>query len=94
VLLAALCRARGIPARVAIGLVYVPQAQGFGYHMWNEVWLDGRWTGLDSTLDRPAIGAAHLKLVHSSLQGTTGFSTFLSLTQVIGQLKIEILEAE
>jgi transglutaminase-like putative cysteine protease len=94
VLLAALCRARGIPARVAIGLVYVPAAQGFGYHMWNEVWLDGRWTALDSTLDRPAIGAAHLKLDHSSLEGTAAFSTFLSLTQVIGQLKIEILEVE
>jgi hypothetical protein len=94
VLLAALCRARGIPARVAIGLVYISAAQGFGYHMWNEVWIDGGWVGLDSTLERPAIGAAHLKLAHSSLQGTTAFSTFLSLAQVIGQLKIEILEAE
>ncbi|MEX2137697.1 MAG: transglutaminase-like domain-containing protein [Pirellulales bacterium] len=94
VLLAALCRARDIPARVAIGLVYVSAAQGFGYHMWNEVWIDGGWVGLDATLDRPAIGAAHLKLAHSSLQGTTAFSTFLSLAQVIGQLKIEILEVE
>jgi hypothetical protein len=94
VLLAALCRARGIPARVAIGLVYISAAQGFGYHMWNEVWIDGAWVGIDSTLDRPAIGAAHLKLAHSSLQGTTAFSTFLSLAQVIGQLRIEILEVE
>lgn len=94
VLLAALCRARGIPARVAIGLVYVSAAQGFGYHMWNEVWIDGGWVGLDATLEQPAIGAAHLKLAHSSLQGTTAFSTFLSLAPVIGQLKIEILEVE
>jgi hypothetical protein len=94
VLLAALCRARSIPARVAIGLVYVSAAQGFGYHMWNEVWIDGRWVGLDATLDDPSLGAAHLKLAHSSLQGTTAFSTFLSLAQVIGQLKIEILEVE
>jgi hypothetical protein len=94
VLLAALCRARGIPARVAIGLVYVSATQGFGYHMWNEVWIDGGWVGLDATLDRPAIGAAHLKLAHSNLRGTTAFSTFLSLAQVIGQLKIEILEVE
>jgi hypothetical protein len=62
--------------------------------MWNEVWIDGGWVGLDSTLERPAIGAAHLKLAHSSLQGTTAFSTFLTLAQVIGQLKIEILEVE
>jgi hypothetical protein len=40
VLLAALCRALGIPARVAIGLVYVPHEQGFGYHMWTEVYVE------------------------------------------------------
>ncbi len=34
VFLAALCRARGIPARVAIGLVYIQGAGAFGYHMW------------------------------------------------------------
>jgi transglutaminase superfamily protein len=94
VLLAALCRARGIPARVAIGLVYVPAAQGFGYHMWNEVWIDGAWIPLDATLARGGIGAAHLKLTDSSLKGTSAFSTFLAVAQVIGQLKIEVLEVE
>ena len=38
VLLAALARARGIPARVAIGLVYQDGKQSFAYHMWNEFW--------------------------------------------------------
>ncbi len=94
VLLAALCRARGIATRVAIGLVHVPAAQGFGYHMWNEVWIDGAWIPLDATLARGGIGAAHLKLADSSLKGTGAFSTFLSVAQVIGQLKIEILEVE
>jgi hypothetical protein len=94
VLLAALCRARGIPARVAIGLVYVPAAPGFGYHMWNEVWIDGQWIPLDATVARGGTGAAHLKLTDSNLQGTTAFSTFLSVAQVIGQLRIEIVEAE
>ena len=68
VLLAALCRARGIPARVAIGLVYVSAAQGFGYHMWNEVWIDGGWIPLDATIARGGTGAAHLKLADSSLK--------------------------
>ncbi len=94
VLLAALCRSRGIPARVSIGLIYISAAQGFGYHMWNEVWIDGRWIPLDATLAHGGIGAAHLKLADSSLRGTTAFSTFLSVSQVIGQLKIEILEVE
>ena len=94
VLLAALCRARGIPARVAIGLSYVSAAKGFGYHMWNEVWIDGTWAPLDATLAQGGIGAAHLKLGDSSLKGTSAFGTFLPVAQVIGQLKIEILEVE
>jgi hypothetical protein len=94
VLLAALCRARGIPARVAIGLAYVSAAKGFGYHMWNEVWIDGAWAPLDATLAQGGIGAAHLKLGDSSLKGTSAFGTFLPVAQVIGQLKIEILEVE
>ena len=50
VLLAALCRARKIPARVAFGLVYYPPQKGFAYHMWNEVWIADRWIPLDATL--------------------------------------------
>jgi hypothetical protein len=94
VLLAALCRARGIPARVAIGLVYISAAKGFGYHMWNEVWIDGAWSPLDATLALGGIGAAHLTLGDFNLKGTSAFGTFLPVAQVIGQLKIEILEVE
>ena len=61
VLLAALARARGIPARVAIGLIYQPASQGFVYHMWNELWIGDRWVPMDATLGRGGIGAAHLE---------------------------------
>jgi hypothetical protein len=94
VLLAALARARGIPARVAIGLVYQPASQGFVYHMWNELWIDNRWVPMDATLGRGGIGAAHLKLTDSNLAGAQAYSSFLPVAQVIGQLKIEILEVE
>jgi hypothetical protein len=94
VLLAALCRARDIPARVVIGLAYVSAAKGFGYHMWNEVWIDGAWAPLDATLALGGTGAGYLKLGDSSLKGTSAFSTFLPVAQVIGQLKIEIVEVE
>ena len=69
VLLAALARSRGIPARVAIGLVYQPATQSFAYHMWNELWVGDHWFPLDSTLGRGEIGAAHLKLSDSNLAG-------------------------
>ncbi len=92
VLLAALCRARRIPARVAMGLVYINQA--FYYHMWTEVHVDGRWIPLDATRPQGGIGAAHLKMAHSNLKGASALSTFLPVLEVIGRLKIEILEVE
>ncbi|MCC7086679.1 MAG: transglutaminase domain-containing protein [Pirellulales bacterium] len=94
VLLAALARARGIPARVAIGLVYQSGGQSFAYHMWNELWLDDRWVPLDASLGQGGIGAAHLKLTDSNLAGAGAYSSFLPVAQVIGQLKIEILVVE
>ncbi len=94
VLLAALARARKIPARVAIGLVYMQGAQAFGYHMWNEVYIGKRWIPLDATLGRGGIGAAHLKLVDSSLEGASAYSSFLPIVHVAGRLKIEVLEIE
>ena len=94
VLLAALARARGIPARVAIGLVYVEDRPGFAFHMWNELWIGDRWIPLDATRGAGGIGAGYLKLADSSLQGESAYSCFLPVAQVIGQAKIEILEAE
>jgi hypothetical protein len=94
VLLAALARARGIPARVVIGLVYKADTQSFAYHMWNELWITDRWVPMDATLGRGGIGAAHLKLTDSNLAGAQAYSCFLPVAQVIGQLKIEILEVE
>jgi len=94
VLLAALARARGIPARAAMGLVYMQGKQSFGYHMWDEVYVDGRWVPIDATLGQGGIGAAHLELAHSNLKGASAYSSFLPVIQVIGRLKIEVLEVE
>lgn len=91
VLLAALARANGIPARVAIGLVYMPSDQGFGYHMWNELWIDGRWIPMDGTLGLGGIGAGHLKLTDSNLAGADGYSSFLPVAQVLGRLKVQVV---
>ncbi|MEX2113272.1 MAG: transglutaminase-like domain-containing protein [Pirellulales bacterium] len=93
VLLAALARACAIPSRVAIGLVYVERSAGFGYHMWTEVYVDGQWLPLDATIGQRGIGAAHLKLVDSSLKGATAYSAFLPVSKVVGQLKINVIEA-
>ena len=63
VLTAALCRAVGIPARVAVGLVYVEsvgeKTDVLGGHAWTEAYIDGRWIGLDATR---GYGPGHIKL--------------------------------
>ncbi len=95
VLLAALARASGIPARVAIGLVYSPKDQAFAYHMWTEMLLDGVcWVPLDATLGEGRISADHLKLADSNLADKAGLGSFMPLVEVLGQLKIEVLEAK
>ncbi len=67
VLLAALARVNGIPSRVAMGLVYVPQLGGFAFHMWTEVYVERHWLPLDATLGLGYADATHLKLTTSSL---------------------------
>ncbi len=93
VLLAALARAVGIPARVAIGLVY--QEDKFYYHMWNELYVDERWIAFDATLAEGGIGGAHILLAHSHLHGASAFSAFLPVLNVLGQgLKIEVMDQQ
>ena len=93
-LLAAVCRVRGIPSRVAIGLVYYPASQGFAYHMWTEVWIRDRWIPLDATLGRGGIGAAHIQLAHSAMDGMQAFAELLPVVQAIGRLRLEVLDVQ
>jgi hypothetical protein len=62
VLLAALARAIGIPARVATGLSYTANFGGrrhvFVPHAWVFAWIDGRWQGFDAAL--AGHGSSHI----------------------------------
>lgn len=92
-LLAAVCRARKLPARVAVGLVYDGKS-GFAFHMWTEVWIADRWIPLDATLGQGGIGGAHLKLAHSNLKVSSITSALFPVFNVLGRLELEIVEAE
>jgi transglutaminase-like putative cysteine protease len=91
VLLAAVCRARKLPARLVVGLIYVPEQQGFLFHLWTEVWWDQKWHGLDATLGRGGIGATHLKLHAFTLANDNPLADMAAVSQVIGQLDIEVV---
>lgn len=93
VLLAALLRAKQIPSRVAVGLVYVTNGQSFGGHMWTEAFLNGRWVPLDATLGQNGTGAAHIKMAESSLadDAPAPVAAFLPLLDVLGNMEIEVI---
>lgn len=94
VLAAALCRAAGVPARIAIGLIYVPREQAFGFHMWLEVNVDGEWYGLDPTLGQGRVAADRLKILDHHLNGETSFSPLLPVAKLTGRLKLEQVATE
>jgi hypothetical protein len=96
VLLAALVRARGIPARVALGLIYDDGRKAFAFHLWTEVFVAGRWVGLDATRGQGGITAAYLKLSDTNLAGPNGgLASLMHVAQVLGEFeKLEVLEAE
>src|SRR5262249_25287007 len=96
-LTAAMCRAAGVPSRTAIGLLYVRE-QGrspvFGFHMWTEVWVRGKWLGLDAVLGKSGIGATHLKMADHSWAETVTLAPLLPVARTLGKLKIEVVSTK
>ena len=87
VLFTALCRAAGIPARVAVGLAWDEETKAFGYHAWTEVFAD-RWLPMDPTFGERVADATHIKLLDG------GIEDWPRLLGYVGGLRIEVLEAE
>jgi transglutaminase-like putative cysteine protease len=95
-LTAALCRAEGIPARTAFGLLYVEKGRRplMGFHAWTEVWIDGQWLGLDATLGLGGVSAAHVKISNHSWHNTASLTPLLPVNRVLGKMTIELIRAE
>jgi transglutaminase-like putative cysteine protease len=95
-LTAALCRAEGLPARTAVGLLYVERGRKpyLGFHMWAEVWVDGRWLGLDAVLGQGGVGATHLKIADHSWHRTASLTPLLPVARVLGQIAVEVVRVE
>ena len=101
VLCCAIARAKGLPARVAMGLAYLP-AEGdiakqwpngvFGYHMWTEVLVaDGVWLPIDAAIG--GYDATHLALAKSDMSSVSpGLDMMIALLKVLGTMTIEVIE--
>jgi hypothetical protein len=90
-LFVAMARAIGIPARVAVGLVFVRGA--FYYHAWPEVYVEeiggrGLWLPVDPTLNQFPADATHLRLARGGLEKQT------VILPLIGKLKMKVLDVE
>jgi hypothetical protein len=88
VLLAALCRAAGIPARVVMGLEYVMGV--WGGHAWNEVWIAGTWYPLDATNGYGYADPLHLPMAHMTMK-EGGASEFTELLLGMGTMDVDIV---
>ncbi len=94
VLAAALCRAAGVPSRTAVGLIYVPRERAMGFHMWIEVWINGKWYALDPTLGQGGVGASHLKITDHHWNDVQSMTPLLPVTRVLGRIQIEVLSVK
>lgn len=83
VLLAALARAAGIPARVEAGLVYLNGR--FYYHAWNLLYL-GRWITADALFNQLPADVTHIRF-------TTGAQQQLNLMGIIGKVRLKVIKS-
>jgi hypothetical protein len=95
VLLVAALRAQRIPARVASGLAYVDapgHPNSFGWHMWTQAIVDGRWIDLDATLpaDGPRFRASRLLTGTSAVDGASMDADLSAIVNLIGDLAIAV----
>jgi transglutaminase-like putative cysteine protease len=85
-LAAAMCRAVGVPSRVAVGLVHAPGRDGkfyLAYHMWTEVYADGQWLPIDATLGMGGVGPGHVKISDSSWHDERSIAPLLPMLRVL-----------
>ena len=86
-LYAALARATGIPTRIVNGLMYSEAHGGFLFHTWAESLVDAGWVAVDPTFGQVPADASHIKLVEGE-----SLADLVPLTELVGQLRAEVLE--
>ncbi|MFH0824911.1 MAG: transglutaminase-like domain-containing protein [Pseudomonadota bacterium] len=86
VLAVALARAVGLPARMALGLVY--QDDGFYYHAWVTYWSGTDWFTGDPLMNQLPVDASHVTLLYGDVE------KHLNVISYLGQLEFKIEEMQ
>jgi transglutaminase-like putative cysteine protease len=87
VLLGALLRAGGIPARVVLGLVYVENRRGYLYHAWVAAHDGNAWVFAD-----PALGVFPAARDRVPLVIDDAGSAALGIAKMLGRIRIDYVE--
>jgi len=87
----AMARSLGLPARIAVGLVYLRGA--FYYHAWAEVWVEeparrGLWLPVDPTLNQFPSDATHVRLTRGGLERQA------AIAGLMGRARLEVLDVQ
>jgi hypothetical protein len=92
VLLTALCRAKGIPARTAAGLVYqlTPEGPAMRYHMWTLALIGDRWVHLDATRRDGTAAADRIVLTTDDLAGGPKLAELEKFLTAVGKFEIKV----
>jgi transglutaminase-like putative cysteine protease len=86
VLYVAMARSLGLPARIAVGLVFIHGA--FYYHAWAEVYIEdppgrGLWLPVDPTLNQFPADATHLALARGGLDRQAAILPLLGRAKIV-----------
>ncbi len=98
VLLAALARASGLPARCVSGIVLIPpgslapsSGSVFGYHMWTQVNIGGTWVDIDAALRQTDCDPTHIALATMPLNEEGVANSVITILPFLGRLQMEVL---
>jgi hypothetical protein len=91
-LTAALCRARGIPARTAVGLLYDPNSQPaqMRFHMWTLAYVANKWIHLDAMHPSGLAFPDRIILTTDDLSSGREYLAAATVAEFAGSLEIEI----
>jgi len=86
VLAASLARAVGLPAQIAVGLIY--NEGSFYYHAWVSYWAGEKWFSGDPLMNRMPVSPTYLALLYGDVD------KHLNVMGFIGNLKLKVLEVK
>ena len=98
VLLSTLGRIKGLPTRVVTGIAYIPEyldeKDVFGFHMWSQFYIHGKWIDFDAALEESECSPTRIAFYAGALDDNSFIDMSLSLMDLMGQIEVSVREIE